>query len=199
MNVDRHQPGQRATRPCPTTSGASSTSTPASPVSSLRASNRPAPAVIGVAIRNANRAAASRSRPANRPAEIEMPDRLMPGTSASAWATPMPTAIGNVTSAIARDSAADAVGDEQDHAADDERDRDEPDLAERRLDDVVEQQPDERRRDRRGDEQPGEPAVGVAARTSDRGRRRARPARGAASPPGSRRAARPACRGGASR
>ena len=47
--------------------------------SSLRASNTIAPAVIGVAIRNAKRAAASRSRPASRPAEIEMPDRLMPG------------------------------------------------------------------------------------------------------------------------
>ena len=43
----------------------------------------------------AKRAAASRSRPseAGRP-RCEMPDRLMPGTSASAWATPMPSASG---------------------------------------------------------------------------------------------------------
>ena len=57
-----------------------------------------APMVIGVAIRNEKRAAASRPRPAKRAAEIEIPDRLMPGISASAWAAPMPTANGNVTS-----------------------------------------------------------------------------------------------------
>ena len=54
--------------------------------------------MIGVAIRNENRAAASRSSPAKRAAEMLMPDRLMPGTSASAWAAPIPPAIGNVTS-----------------------------------------------------------------------------------------------------
>ena len=44
----------------------------------------PAPAVIGVAMRNANRAADSRSMPTMRAAEIEIPDRLMPGMSARA-------------------------------------------------------------------------------------------------------------------
>ena len=50
---------------------------------------RPAPAMIGMPIRNAKRAAASRFRPRNRPAAMVMPERLMPGNRASAWATPM--------------------------------------------------------------------------------------------------------------
>ena len=40
-----------------------------------------------------NRAASSRRRPANRPAEIEIPDRLMPGIRASACAAPIPNAV----------------------------------------------------------------------------------------------------------
>ena len=89
----------------PTTSGSVSTWTPPSPASNLRTSKIPAPAVIGVAIRNANRAADSRSMPTIRAAEIEIPDRLMPGISARAWAAPMPIAIGNVTSSMPRDFA----------------------------------------------------------------------------------------------
>ena len=50
----------------PTSSGTSSTVTPASPVASLRASKIAAPAMTGVAIRNENRAAGSRARPANQ-------------------------------------------------------------------------------------------------------------------------------------
>jgi hypothetical protein len=58
--------------------------------------------VIGVAMRNEKRAADSRFRPANRPAEIEIPDRLTPGISASAWAKPSPSAFGNVRSISSR-------------------------------------------------------------------------------------------------
>ncbi len=75
---------------------------PSSPPTSFRISKRAAPAVIGVAMRKLNRAADSRSRPANRAAEMEIPDRLMPGMSAKAWAVPSPTASGNVTSPTRR-------------------------------------------------------------------------------------------------
>ena len=91
-----------------------------------------------------------------------MPDRLMPGISASAWAAPMPTATGNVTSRDRPRPRAEAVGDEQDHAADDEHQRDEPDLAELVFDEIAEQHADDRGGDRGGDEQPGEPTVRVA-------------------------------------
>ena len=79
-------------------SGPRLTSTPASPVASLRISKIAAPIVIGVAIRNEKRAAASRFSPAKRAAEMLIPDRLMPGTSASACAAPIVIATGNVTS-----------------------------------------------------------------------------------------------------
>ena len=50
----------------------------------------PAPAVIGVAMRKRTaRPTHGQARPA-APAEIEMPERLMPGMRASAWAAPMP-------------------------------------------------------------------------------------------------------------
>ncbi len=65
---------------------------PASPLTISRAFHRPAPAMMGMPIRKANRAAASRFRPRNRPAAMVMPLRLMPGKSASAWATPMKAA-----------------------------------------------------------------------------------------------------------
>ena len=73
-----------------------------------------APAVTGVAIRKLKRAADSRSRPAKRPAEIEMPERLMPGIRAIAWATPIPKASGNVTSPTPFVVAPEAVGEPQD-------------------------------------------------------------------------------------
>jgi hypothetical protein len=58
----------------------------------LRTSNSAGAGVIGVAIRNANRACRARVEPGKRPAEIEMPDRLMPGTApAPARADPMAT------------------------------------------------------------------------------------------------------------
>ena len=56
---------------------------------SLTVSYAPAAAVIGVAMRKLNRAADSRVSPTNRPVEIEIPERLIPGMSASAWAQPM--------------------------------------------------------------------------------------------------------------
>ncbi len=117
------------------------------------------PVVIGVAIRNAKRAADSRSMPTIRAAEIEIPDRLMPGTRASAWATPMPTAMGKVTSETRARARPEPVGEQQDQPADDERDGDEPDLAERCLDEIAEDQPGDRRGDRGRHQQPGEAPV----------------------------------------
>ena len=169
-------------------------------MTSLRISKSAAPAVIGVAIRKQNRAAASRSRPANRPAEIEMPDRLMPGTSASAWAAPMPIATGKVTSSIALGPAAPAVGQPQDHRADDERDRDEPDARGRSVSMTsLSRNAGDRGRDRRGDQQPGQPAVRVAAERAVADRRE--PGRDEAEPvrPEVDEQRQPACRCGASR
>ena len=91
----------------------------------------------------AKRAAASRSRPANRPAEIEMPERLMPGISASAWATPIPNATGKVTSSTPFVRGPNRSASHRIAAPIDERDRDErtsrwprrrrrPDLLDRR-------------------------------------------------------------------
>ena len=55
---------------------------------------RPAPRVIGVASRKLKRAADSRVRPSARPALIVAPERLMPGSRASAWLRPIASALG---------------------------------------------------------------------------------------------------------
>ena len=77
-------------------------------------------AVIGVAMRKLNRAASARSRPANSAADIEMPERLTPGTSASAWATPMPIAPRKVSRSIVWVRGPQLVGDPQDRGAEHE-------------------------------------------------------------------------------
>ena len=117
----------------------------------------------------------------------------MPGTSASAWATPMPIATGNVTSSTPLVEPAPVVRQPQDHGTDDQHDRDETRLADGRLDEVVQQEPGQRGRDGRRDQQPGQPPVGIASRTSGRGWSPDRPAPGGPSPPGSRPAAPAAC------
>src|SRR5215208_370820 len=55
----------------------------------------PAPAMIGTLIRNENLAASSRLSPRKRPSVIVAPERETPGTSAAAWASPIPTASPN--------------------------------------------------------------------------------------------------------
>ena len=45
---------------------------------------------------------------------MEMPDRLMPGMRASAWAAPMAIAIGNVTPSMVRSKLTEPVGQPQD-------------------------------------------------------------------------------------
>ena len=79
-----------------------------------------------------------------------------------AWAAPMPTATGKVTSSTPWSVDPKWSATHRITAADDERDGDETDLADLVLEEVVEQRADERRRDGRGDEQPGELPVGVA-------------------------------------
>ena len=49
----------------------------------------PAPAVIGMPSRNEKRAAVARSRPPKSAVVIVIPERDVPGTSASAWAQPI--------------------------------------------------------------------------------------------------------------
>ena len=90
--------------------------------------------MIGVAIRKLKRAAASRSSPANRPAEIEMPERLTPGISASAWATPMPRALGNASRLRSCRREPQRSASHRIAAADQEHERDEAGLADGLLD-----------------------------------------------------------------
>ena len=54
--------------------------------------NTMAPSVTGIIIKKLIRAAASRSKPRKRAAVIVMPDRDVPGFSASAWAAPTSSA-----------------------------------------------------------------------------------------------------------
>ena len=156
--------------------------------------------MIGVAMRNEKRAADSRSSPANSPAEIEIPDRLIPGTRASAWATPIANALRERQ--VDREQPARTLrsASHRMRAADDEHQSHEPDLPEPLLDDVVEQEADDQRRDRRDGDR-ATPAGGPESPSNERSRIVARPGRdrAAASRPGSRRAARPASRCGASR
>jgi hypothetical protein len=49
--------------------------------------------MAGIDSRNEKRAAVSRLTPRNRPAEMVMPERLVPGISASAWPSPIPAAL----------------------------------------------------------------------------------------------------------
>ena len=137
---------------------------------SFRSSYRPAPAVIGVAIRKLNRAADSRSRPANRPAEMEMPDRLIPGTRATAWAAPMPSGAGDDEVGDPPRPRPTRLGEPQDRRADDERERPRA-RASRKAVSIrsLRRRPGDDRRDRREREQPGQPPVRIARRSTGRG------------------------------
>ena len=132
----------------PARSGASWTTSPASPRDQLERLVEPRrAAVIGVAMRNEKRAADSRSSPANSPAEIEIPDRLIPGTSASAWAPPIAERLRERQVDREQSARSLALGEPQDAAADDEHQGDEADLPEALLDEVVEQHADDERRE----------------------------------------------------
>ena len=104
----------------------------------------------------------------------------MPGTRASAWATPIPIAIGSVTSLTPLSRAPQPIGEPQDRRHRRRAStRDEADLAEAGLDQVVEQQPSDRRRDRGGHQQPRQASVGVAGERAIAHGRQTRPGRGA--------------------
>ena len=62
----------------------------------------PAPAIAGMPSRKAKRAASGRSKPSARAAVMVMPERLVPGMMAIAWATPMISAGDNVMSDMRR-------------------------------------------------------------------------------------------------
>ena len=87
----------------------------------------------------------------------------MPGTSASACAAPMPMAPPEASSrSMVPRSRAPAIGEPQDDGGDDEHQRDEADLADVLLDEVVEEQPTMTAAGTvDGDEQPGQPPVRV--------------------------------------
>ena len=125
-----------------------------------------------------------------------IPDRLMPGTRASAWAAPIPIATGNVTSSTPLVRPPHRSASQRIDGADDQRDGDQPGLADAGLDQVVEQEAGERRRDRRGYQQPRQASVRIGGeRAIAHGG--ARPVQGEASRPGSRQAGPPGCRCGA--
>ena len=122
---------------------------PTSPRTSLRPSYATAIAVIGVAMRKQNRAASARSRPANSAADIEMPDRLTPGISARACAKPIPRRPAEREPVQRVGARPEPVGEPQDDAADHEHHRHDAGLADVLLDDVVEEEGDDRGGDRR--------------------------------------------------
>jgi hypothetical protein len=95
----------------------------------------------------------------------------MPGTSANAWAAPIPKGDRECDVLDRPGPRTEAIGDQHDHAADDQREGHEADRAERRLDDVLEEQSGDRRRDGRGDQQPCEATVRVGRQraVTDRG------------------------------
>ena len=62
--------------------------------------------MAGVDSRKEKRAADSRVRLRNRPAEMVMPLREVPGTTASAWATPMASGIGEIDGTTGRAACA---------------------------------------------------------------------------------------------
>ena len=196
-------------RGCPATNAASMpdqqrpelTATPASPVTSLRTSKMAAPSVIGVAIRNENRAAASRSETgeaAGRDRDARSADARDQRQRLGGADRRPP--IGNVTSSTPLVRPPHRSASHRIDRADDQRHRDESPVSRKVvLDEVVEQEAGERRRDGRRDQQPGQPPVGVVPERPVADRREARPAPGGPSRPGSRRAAPAASRCGASR
>ena len=114
-------------------------------------------------MRNAKRAADSRSRPRNSPAASVTPERLMPGNSASAWAMPISSPSEIRVSSRRAVAAAVALGEPEDAGSDHEDDRDDDQLlAEERVDEVLEQQAQERCGDDAREQHEREPPPGVA-------------------------------------
>ena len=72
-----------------------------SSASAPRPLKRPAAAIAGMPSRNEKRAASSRRKPMKRAAVIVMPERDVPGMSATACARPMTSAEGSRMSSIA--------------------------------------------------------------------------------------------------
>ena len=90
----------------------------------MSVSYAPAAAVIGVAIRKLNRAADSRFSPTNRPVEMLIPERLIAGTSATAWAQPMTKERGKVEAIDGAILRALAVREPHDRRPDEQDERD---------------------------------------------------------------------------
>ena len=93
-------------------------------------------------MRKLNRAAASRVRPAKRPALMLIPERLIPGTRATAWAQPIPKAAPKPRPSSSFVAPPEPVGRPEDARADHERERHEELLADLLLEEVVERHAD---------------------------------------------------------
>ena len=103
--------------------------------------------------------------PRNRPAVIVPPERETPGDQRHRLGEPEDDAVAD--GEVARSSRflrADPVGPVEDQREDDQRDRDDPQVAQGGLDRVLEQQPEDDDRDAADDDQPAHPGVGVALR-----------------------------------
>ena len=137
-------------------------------VSRRRDPYRPAPSVIGVASRKLKRAADSRVSPRARPAVMVAPDRLIPGSSASAWLKPIVSAAGALTCSSSRlrrpkrSASHSRIPPDHEEAGDREARRVAV-AVERVADELLEREADDRRRDRRGHEQPRDAPIGVRA------------------------------------
>ena len=108
--------------------------------------------MIGAAIRKLNRAASVRSRPMKRPAEMEIPARLTPGKSASGLCDADPERLRERKVGDPPVGPADMVSHPQDRGAHEEQDRDRAGSPDVGLDEIVEQDPDDDRRQHRGDD-----------------------------------------------
>ena len=130
-------------------------------------SNTTAPTMIGIDIRKLIRTAASRLKPMNRAAVIVIPDREVPGFSASAWAAPTMIASRVRMSSIGR-APLTSVRPRQQQAEHDQRDGDDQRRSEVLVDRVGEHGADHRRRHGRQHEQPRQPGfVGGGALARD--------------------------------
>ncbi len=118
--------------------------------------NTIAPPVTGIIIRKLSRAAASRSKPRRRAAVIVIPERDVPGFSASACAAPTITASRTPNSSTLR-CPVDRSAHRQQQTEHDERDADDHRRAELLVDPRLEQRTGQRRRHRRQQEQPRQP------------------------------------------
>ena len=117
---------------------------------------------MGTESRKLKRAAASREKPSSIPVVMVLPDRDVPGTSASAWPMPMASAERARDVLHAAPVGGEALRAGHDEPPEDEREGD--DAVAERLDAVLEELAQDRGRHRAERDVPGQPRVGGAER-----------------------------------